>query len=154
MAKTSAGLVMYRIRDGRLQVLLVHPGGPYWRRKDTGAWFIPKGELIVGEDAFTAAIREFKEETSIEPEGPFVALGSVKQTSGKIVHAWGFEGDCDTEAIKSNTFSIEWPPRSGRMQEFPEIDRAAFFLLEEARAVIYPAEFALLLRLKATCDEG
>jgi predicted NUDIX family NTP pyrophosphohydrolase len=150
MPKISAGLVMYRVIEGRLEVLLVHPGGPFWRKKDEGVWSIPKGEVAAGEELLGTAKREFREETGIKPEGPFIELGSIKQKSGKIVHAWGFAGDCDTNTIRSNTFTLEWPPRSGRRQEFPEIDRAAFFPIEESRSRIIPAEFELLLRLQQT----
>ena len=150
MRKISAGLVMYRINGDRLEVLLVHPGGPFWTRKDERAWFIPKGETTPNEDALAAAKREFQEETGMKPEGPFIDLGSVKHKSGKIVQAWGFEGDCDTRALSSNTFTMEWPPRSGQKQEFPEIDRAEFFSLKDARSKIYPAEFEILLRLQET----
>jgi len=149
MAKKSAGLVMYRMRDGALQVLLVHLGGPFWAKKDAGAWFIPKGEIEPGEDELAAAQREFEEETGFKPTGPFVALGSVKQKGGKVVTGWAFEGDCDPSALKSNTFAIEWPPRSGKQREFPEVDRAAFFTLDAAREKIHPAEFELLTRLQA-----
>jgi len=139
---------MYRAHNGELQVLLVHPGGPFWTRKDEGAWFIPKGELSVDEDPLAAARREFEEETGMKPEGPFIPLGAVKHKSGKIVQAWGFEGDCDPRAVSSNTFTMEWPPRSGHKQAFPEIDRAEFFSLEKARSKIYAAEFEILLRLQ------
>lgn len=126
VAKTSAGLVMYRVRNNRLEVLLIHLGGPFWAKKDKGAWFIPKGELSPSEDEFTAAKREFQEETGFEPYGNFIPLGSVKHKGGKTVHAWAFEGDCDPSSIRSNTFTLEWPPRSGHKQAFPEIDRARF----------------------------
>ncbi len=148
MAKASAGLVMYRVRTGELEVLLVHPGGPFWAKRDNGAWFVPKGEVESGEDLLLAAKREFEEETGIDPGNEFVPLGSVKHKSGKNVTAWAFEGDCDPSSIRSNTFRAEWPPRSGKYQEFPEIDRARFFGLGEAKEKIYPAEFQLLLRLK------
>jgi predicted NUDIX family NTP pyrophosphohydrolase len=147
MAKRSAGLAMYRVRNGALEILLVHPGGPFWARKDNGAWFLPKGEVEDGEDELAAARREFEEETGLEPTGPFFALGSVKQKSGKVVAAWAFEGDCDPSAIHSNTFLMEWPPRSGRQREFPEIDRAAFFTAETARLKMHPAEFEFFARL-------
>jgi len=149
MAKKSAGLVMYRIRGGALEVLLVHLGGPFWAKKDAGAWFIPKGEIEPGEDELAAAQREFEEETGFKPSRPFIALGSVKQKGGKVVTAWAFEGDCDSAALKSNTFKMEWPPRSGKQREFPEVDRAAFFTIEAAREKIHPAEFELLGRLRA-----
>lgn len=149
MAKTSAGLLMYRIRDGRLEVLLVHPGGPFWRNKDDGAWSIPKGELGAGEDALAAAGREFEEETGIKPNGPFLDLASVKQKGGKLVHAWAFAGDCDPSQIKSNSFTMEWPLHSGQRQEFPEVDRATFFDLEQAKRKINPAQAALMDRLQS-----
>lgn len=149
MPKKSAGLLMYRIRKKALEVLLVHPGGPYWVRKDNGAWFVPKGEVAAGEDEFGAAKREFAEETGAAARGPFVSLGSVRHKSGKVVIAWAFEGDCDPSALSSNTFSMEWPPHSGRQHEFPEIDRAAFFCIEEARQKMYPAEFEFVERLEA-----
>lgn len=149
MGKRSAGLMMYRVRKGELEILLVHPGGPYWARKDLGAWFLPKGEVEKGEDELLAAQREFEEETGLKATGPFFALGSVQQKSGKIVTAWAFEGNCDPSAIHSNTFTIEWPPRSGKQQSFPEIDRAAFFTPETAREKMHPVEFALLERLQA-----
>lgn len=147
MAKTSAGLLMYRIRDGRLQVLLVHPGGPFWAKKDHGAWSIPKGELSGGEDAVVCAIREFKEETGITPEGRFLPLGTVTQKSGKTVNAWAFEGDCDATKICSNVFVMEWPPRSGQKREFPEVDRAEFFEIQEAKRRINPAQAPFLVEL-------
>jgi predicted NUDIX family NTP pyrophosphohydrolase len=149
MAKRSAGLAMYRIRDGALEILLVHPGGPYWAKKDRGAWFLPKGEVEDGEEDLVTAKREFEEETGLKPNGPFFSLGSVKQKSGKLVSAWAFEGDCDPSTIHSNTFTMEWPPRSGKQRSFPEIDRAAFFTLETARDRMHPAEFAFFNRLHA-----
>jgi predicted NUDIX family NTP pyrophosphohydrolase len=145
---TSAGLLLYRRRGAALEVLLVHPGGPFWRGRDAGAWTIPKGEPGPGEDLLAAAQREFREETGLAPDGPFVPLGSVRQRGGKVVHAWGVEGDCDPERIVSNTFRMEWPPRSGREQEFPEIDRAAFFSLQEAATRINPAQAAFLRELE------
>jgi predicted NUDIX family NTP pyrophosphohydrolase len=148
MAKTSAGLVMYRVRDGLLEVLLVHPGGPFWVKKDDGAWFIPKGEVEAGEDEMAAARREFWEETGITPpEGPYRPLGRVKHKSGKVVVAWAFEGDADPAAVRSNTFTMEWPPKSGRRAEFPEVDRAGFYTIEEARVKMHPVEFELLKKL-------
>jgi predicted NUDIX family NTP pyrophosphohydrolase len=150
MPKRSAGLVMYRIRGGQIQALLVHLGGPFWAKKDLGAWSIPKGEVESNEDALAAAKREFEEETGIRPEGEMTPLGTVKQKSGKHVSAWAFAGDCDPKAIKSNFFSIEWPPRSGKQQQFPEIDRAEFFDLEAAKEKIIPGEFELLQRLSDT----
>jgi len=152
MGKISAGLVMYRVRDGQLEVLLVHPGGPFWSKKDAGAWVIPKGEINAGEDQLAAAKREFEEETGFKPEGKFLSLGSVKHKSGKTVVAWTFEGDCDPGAIKSNTFRLEWPPKSGKSREFPEVDRAAFFSIEQARGKILQAEFGLIERLREMLD--
>ena len=137
MPKISAGLLMYRDRtehQASVEVLLVHPGGPFWKNKDDGAWTIPKGEVEAGEELLAAAIREFNEETGLTPIEPFLALGQVKHKSGKVVHAWAFRDDCDPTQIKSNTFEIEWPPKSGHRQEFPEIDRADFFDLSAARA--------------------
>jgi predicted NUDIX family NTP pyrophosphohydrolase len=144
MPRVSAGLLMYRLRDGKLQVLLAHPGGPLFKKKDEGAWSIPKGEIEPGEDLLDAARREFEEETGVTPAGPFVALTPVTQKGGKIVHAWAFQGDCDPSAIVSNTFSMEWPPRSGRQMEFPEIDRADFFDVAGARRKIKPAQVPLI----------
>jgi predicted NUDIX family NTP pyrophosphohydrolase len=144
MAKTSAGLLMYRWRGTQIAFLLVHPGGPFWKNKDAGAWTIPKGEVEPGEDGLAAARREFQEELGIEAQGTFTELHPVKQKSGKIVQAWAFEGDCDPNQITSNTFTIEWPPRSGKMASFPEVDRAEFFALAEAREKINPAQIPLL----------
>ncbi|HEX8829683.1 MAG TPA: NUDIX domain-containing protein [Longimicrobium sp.] len=147
MPKTSAGLLMYRRRPGGVEVFLVHPGGPFWAKKDAGAWSIPKGEFVAGEDPFGAARREFAEETGIVPGGEFVELGVVKQAGGKIVTAWAFEGDCDPAAIRSNTFMMEWPPRSGRQKEFPEVDRAEWFGLETAAEKILKGQLPFLRRL-------
>jgi predicted NUDIX family NTP pyrophosphohydrolase len=148
MAKTSAGLLMYRMKERQLEVLLVHLGGPFWQKKDLGGWFLPKGELESGEDPLTAARREFHEETGCEARGPFVPLGETKQKSGKTVMAWAVQGDWDPALLRSNTFTTEWPPRSGRMREFPEIDRAAFFSLHDARQKIHEAERPFLDRLR------
>jgi predicted NUDIX family NTP pyrophosphohydrolase len=147
MAKRSAGLVMWRVRNGKLEVLLVHLGGPFWAKQDKGAWFIPKGEIEAGEDALAAAKREFEEETGVKAGGEFVALGSVQHKSGKTVTAWAFEGSCDPAKVKSNTFQMEWPPHSGKQREFPEIDRADFFTIEAAKEKMHPAEFEFLERL-------
>ena len=150
MPKISAGLLMYRGRSENRaspEVLLVHPGGPFWKNKDDGGWMIPKGEVEEGEDLLAAAIREFNEETGLTPVEPFLALGQVKHKSGKIVHAWAFQGDCDPTQIRSNTFELEWPPKTGRNQQFPEIDRAEFFDLFIARRKMLPAELPLLDRL-------
>lgn len=147
MPKKSAGLLLFRIRSCKPEVLLVHLGGPFWSKKDDGAWFVPKGEIQPGEDELSAAQREFKEETGFDPKGPFIPLGRVKQKSGKTVVAWAFEDDCEPSKLKSNTFQMEWPPRSGKQQEFPEVDRAAFFTLDAAREKIHPSEAPFLTRL-------
>jgi predicted NUDIX family NTP pyrophosphohydrolase len=144
MPKRSAGLLMYRRSRGVLEVLLVHPGGPFWMKKDAGAWSIPKGEYADGEEPLAAATREFQEETGLVAAGPYLPLTPVKQQGGKVVHAWAFEGDCRAESLKSTTFSLEWPPRSGRHREFPEVDRAGWFGLEEAKRKILPGQIALL----------
>src|SRR5262245_40009351 len=133
MPQHSAGILLYRRRNGRMEVLLVHPGGPFWARKDDGAWTIPKGEYARGEEPLAAALREFSEETGAgAPEGGAIALGAFRQPSGKIVDAWAIEGDFDPATLNSNTFTMEWPPRSGRMRQVPEVDRAAWFTPEEA----------------------
>lgn len=144
MAVTSAGLLMCRVREGAIQFLLVHPGGPFFKNKDAGAWTIPKGEVAPGEGPFEAAKREFREELGFEPVGQFIELPAIIQKSGKRVLAWAFEGDCDPERIASNTFEIEWPPRSGRRAAFPEVDGARFFDLEEAQKRINSALWPLL----------
>jgi predicted NUDIX family NTP pyrophosphohydrolase len=144
MPRTSAGLLMYRRKDGALEVLLVHPGGPFWAKKDLGAWTIPKGELEEGEDALTTAQREFEEETGIEPRGPFHPLGNIKQKGGKVVHAWAFEGDGAAETMRSNTIKVEWPRGSGRSKEFPEVDRAEWFRVDDARTRINSAQVPFL----------
>jgi len=139
---------MYRIRDKQFEVLLVHPGGPFWVKKDFGAWSIPKGEVADVEDEFQAAKREFEEEIGIEPRGEFVPLGTVTQKSGKVVHAWAFKGDFDTRKIRSSTFEMEWPPRSGEMREFPEVDRAEWFGIKEAKQKINPEQTEFIKRLE------
>jgi predicted NUDIX family NTP pyrophosphohydrolase len=144
MPRTSAGLLMYRIKDREIQVLLAHPGGPFFAKKDEGAWSIPKGEPDTDEDLLVTAQREFEEETGVKPTGPFIPLKPIKQKGGKIVHAWAFESDCDPKAIRSNTFTMEWPPKSGRPMEFPEIDRAEFLDLATARKKIKAGQEALL----------
>ena len=131
-------------------MLLIHPGGPFWAKRDAGAWSIPKGEIEPGEVPLDVARREFEEELgATPPEGGVTSLGSIRQAGGKVVHAWAARGDLDVAAIKSNTFSMEWPPRSGRMQDFPEVDRAAWFSLNEARRMILPSQAPLLDRLHA-----
>jgi predicted NUDIX family NTP pyrophosphohydrolase len=147
MAKRSAGILLFR-RDP-LEVLLVHPGGPFWAKKDLGAWSIPKGEHEEGEDAMACAIREFTEETGSKPSpGELTDLGSVKQKAGKVVQAWALEGDLDAARVSSNSFSMQWPPRSGRFQDFPEVDRAEWFPLDIAAERINPAQAAFLDRLR------
>ncbi len=144
VAKRSAGIVFYRHGVAGLEVLLVHPGGPFWAKKDLGAWSIPKGQHEVDEEALACALREFEEETGTRPnEGKLDHLGTVRQKSGKFVQAWALEGDLDADAVRSNTFEMQWPPRSGRMQEFPEVDRAAWFSLSEARERLNPAQAAV-----------
>lgn len=151
--KVSAGLVMFRHHESVLQVLLVHPGGPYFTGKDEGAGSIPKGEFEGGEEPLEAAIREFVEEIGVQPSPPFIDLGSVRQKGGKTVIAWAFRGDCDPEQITGNTFTMEWPPRSGRCQAFPEVDRAAFFTLGDAALRINPAQLPLLDALQRTLNK-
>ena len=144
MAKRSAGLLMFRRNCGELQVFLVHPGGPFWAGKDAGSWTVPKGEYVDGEEPLDAARREFTEETGFVAEGEFIDIGNVRQTSGKIVNAWAFEGDCDPRKLKSNFCEIEWPPRSGKKMEIPEVDRGAWFSLEEAREKILKSQEGFL----------
>lgn len=147
MPRTSAGLLMYRKRQGHIEVFLIHPGGPFWKNKDEGAWSIPKGEFT-DESPLDAARREFREETGFTTSGDFRALTPVRQAGGKIVHAWIVEGDCDAGALRSNTFTVEWPPRSGRRQAFPEADRAAWYTLAEARVKILKSQRPLLDQLE------
>ena len=144
MPKTSAGLLLFRETSGGLEVLLVHPGGPFWSRKDDGAWSIPKGEFEEGEDPLEAARREFEEETGASARGEAIPLGSLRQSGGKIVHAWAVRGDFDPALLKSNTFLLEWPPKSGRMREFPEVDRADWFPLDAARRKILKGQAGFL----------
>jgi len=157
--KIAAGLLMFRRRESALEVLLVHPGGPYYAKRDAGIWSIPKGEVGGGEETFAAARREFTEETGLDPDvaalaAPphFLALGGVKYRQHKIVYAWAFEGDCDEALLVSNTYIMEWPRRSGRLQEFPEVDRAAWFDLPRARVAIMPAQLRFLHDLEALTD--
>ena len=148
MPSPSAGILLYRRRDDQLEVLLVHPGGPFWARRDLGAWSIPKGECGADEEPLAAARREFEEELGTPPpDGPVEDLGEIRQRSGKLVRAWAVEGDLDAAGITSNTFALEWPPRSGRMIEAPEVDRAEWFRLERAREKLIPAQAELLDRL-------
>ncbi|MBS1617279.1 MAG: NUDIX domain-containing protein [Bacteroidetes bacterium] len=148
MAKQSAGLLPYRRVGSQIEVLLVHPGGPFWQKKDAGAWSIVKGELNEDEDTLAAAQREFLEETGITPVGEMLPLSPVRQKNGKIVYAWAIAMDVDTTQVRSNRISIEWPPRSGRMIDIPEIDRAEWFDIATAREKIIPAQIALLEELR------
>ena len=145
--KKSAGILMYRLRNEVLEVLLVHPGGPYWARKDSGSWSIPKGEYTDTEDPFTVAKREFEEETSFQVDGDFTHLTPLEQPSGKIVSAWTVEGDCDASKIKSNTFLMEWPPRSGKKQEFPEVDRGEWFTIDTAKKKLLKGQVGFIEEL-------
>jgi len=147
--RESAGLLLFRRRNGEVEVLLGHPGGPYWTTREEGAWSIPKGGILTGEETLDGAIREFTEETGFTPEGPFMPLGSIVQRSGKTVHAWAFEGDCDPASLVSIMTTTEWPPRSRRRIEIPEFDRVAFFSIADARRMINVAQAELLDRLLA-----
>ena len=149
MARRSAGIVLHRSGAAGVEVLLVHPGGPFWAKKDAGAWSIPKGEYEDGDDPRACALREFEEElgTPLPADTPLTELGSVRLRSGKRVTAFAAAGDLDPETVRSNTFTIEWPPRSGTTREFPEVDRAGWFTLEQAREKLNPAQAALLDRL-------
>jgi predicted NUDIX family NTP pyrophosphohydrolase len=147
MPKRSAGLLMYRHRDDALEVFLVHPGGPFWAKKDLGAWTIPKGEYTDDDEPLAAAIREFREETGFTAEGDFLPLGEIRQASGKLVTVWALEGDCDPSALVSIPFEMEWPPRSGQRASFPEVDRGAWFSLSEARTRILASQRPLLERI-------
>ncbi len=144
----SAGLLLFRRGAGGLQLFLAHPGGPFWRQRDAGAWTVPKGVVDEGEELLAAARREFEEETGIVPEGPFVPLGSVRQKAGKVVHAWGWEGDADADQIVSNTTRTQWPPGSGQWITYPEVDRCAWFEPEVARTRINAAQAELIARLE------
>jgi len=147
MAKLSAGILMFRRTAGEPEVLLVHPGGPFWRSKDLGAWSIPKGEHEESEEPRAAAMRELEEETGLRPVGDLIPLGQVRQSGGKLVTAWALEGDCDASACRSNSFSMEWPKGSGKMHEFQEVDRAEWFSLAVARDKILKGQVAFLERL-------
>nr|VFK24123.1 MAG: Predicted NTP pyrophosphohydrolase, NUDIX family [Candidatus Kentron sp. LFY] len=147
--KNSAGLLIYRNIDNRIEVFLVHPGGPFWKNKDAASWSIPKGEFEEGEDPLEAAKREFSEETNLEvPEGKLVALEPVKQPSRKIVHVWYLKGNLDDSLIRSNMFELEWPPKSGKMQEFPEVDKANWYSLGEAKYKIHKGQIAIIEQLE------
>jgi predicted NUDIX family NTP pyrophosphohydrolase len=146
--KASAGLLLFRCVNGTPQVLLVHPGGPFWARKDTGAWMIPKGEIGQDEDALAAAKREFTEETGATASGDFIALQPRRQAGGKLVYAWAVEGDFDPARLTSNTFTMEWPPRSGKQQAFPEVDRAAWLTFSDARRKILASQRGFLDELE------
>jgi len=150
----SAGILLYRYREGELQVLLLHPGGPYWTHKDAGAWSIPKGEIEADEDPLAAAQREFLEETGAAVAGQFLALAPIKQRSGKVVTAWAVRGDFEPSQLRSNLFQLEWPPRSGKLQEFPEADRGEWFSLTEARARMVAGQSALLDSLQSLLHSG
>jgi predicted NUDIX family NTP pyrophosphohydrolase len=144
----SAGILLFRRSAGQLEFLLAHPGGPFWAKRDAGAWSIPKGLIEPAEDYLAAALREFEEEIGVRPHGPFLPLGSVRQKAGKEIHAWACEGDVEPTRIKSNAISMEWPPRSGKRVEFPEVDRCEWFGTMEAQAKLNPAQFAFIERLE------
>jgi predicted NUDIX family NTP pyrophosphohydrolase len=147
MNKRSAGLVLYRRVDSGIEVLLVHPGGPFWEKKDVRGWSIPKGEFAEGEDPLTVALREFEEETGFPVEGPFEALAPLEQPSRKCVYAWAVEGDCDPSQMRSNTFTMEWPPKSGQRQEFPEVDRCGWFPLSVAKEKLHAGQVGFIDQL-------
>ena len=144
MPRVSAGILLFRRRAGAVEFFLIHHGGPFWANKDAGAWSIPKGEFVPPEDAFDAARREFAEEIGQEIKGEFIALRLIRQAAGKIVHAWAVEGECDADAIHSNTYRVEWPPKSGHWQSYPEVDRAGWFAVETAKEKINKAQIALI----------
>lgn len=152
--RMSAGLLMYRLKNGLLQIFLAHPGGPLYRNRDEGHWTIPKGEPPENEPLLETAVREFREETGIKPHGPYIELGSIRQKGGKTVHAWAF--DCDQDPVQfshSNTFEMEWPPKSGHIQSFREVDRAQFFSLNEARKKLKEAQWPLVERLATILEK-
>ena len=153
MARQSAGLLVYRRVKNGLQVFLVHPGRPFWAKKDQGSWSIPKGEFAEGEEALAAACREFREEVGQDVAGPFVALTPRRQPSRKMIHAWAVEGEVDAGALVSNEFELEWPPRSGRMQRFPEVDAGTWFTFEEAKGRIQPGQLPILEELAQLLEE-
>lgn len=152
-SRVSAGLLMYRMRAGEVEVFIAHPGGPWFPNRDFDIWTIPKGELEAGEELFAAAVREFEEEVGKKPSGPFIDLGSIRQKGGKTVYAWGFLGDWEENTqLRTTYFSMEWPPGSGVLQEFPEVDRAGFFSIDEARHRMKVAQQPLLDRLMAALE--
>lgn len=153
MAKQSAGILLYRRKEKQLEVFLGHPGGPFWAKKDLGSWSIPKGEYLEGEEPLQAAIREFEEETGYRPSGSFIQLSTIRQKGHKTVHCWAVEGDLDAEGIISNLFEMEWPPRSGKMKTFPEIDRAAWFSVGTAREKINERQAGFIDELLKRIDE-
>ena len=148
MPRKSAGILLYRFQKDGVEVFLVHPGGPFWVNKDNGSWSIPKGEYNDDEDALEAAQREFQEETGLSIQGNFIELGEVRQPSGKRVMVWALENDQEVEDIRSNTFQLEWPPKSGKMQEFPEVDRGGWFSIPEARQKILKGQIPFLDKLE------
>lgn len=154
MAKRSAGLIVYRRREDGVEVFLVHPGGPFWTKKDEGSWSIPKGEYEEGEESLDVARREFFEETGFEVNGDFLEVGDVKQAGGKVVTAWAVKGDFDPALLRSNEFEMEWPPRSGRVQKFPEVDRGGWFSVDVARGKILKSQTPLLEMLWAVLDSA
>jgi predicted NUDIX family NTP pyrophosphohydrolase len=153
MAKRSAGILLFRRRGRRLQVFLVHPGGPFWAKKDSGAWSIPKGEYVEGTDPLETARREFEEETGVSPKGQLIPLTELRQPSGKVVKAWALEGDCDPGELRSNVFSMEWPPKSGRVREFPEVDRGDWFAMDVARVKLLKGQVGFLDQLESALGE-
>lgn len=153
-SKTSAGILLYRLRGDSFEVLLVHPGGPFWNGREWSAWSIPKGEFVDGEPALEAARREFEEETGFTVAGPFVTLAPLRQKSGKVIHAWAAKGDLDAASVRSNTFTMEWPPRSGRQRSFPEVDRASWFAPGEAARRIHPGQAPFLMELAEHLARG
>jgi predicted NUDIX family NTP pyrophosphohydrolase len=154
MAKQSAGVLIYRRAAAGIEVFLVHPGGPFWVKKDDGAWSVPKGECAPGEDALAAARRELAEETGLTPQGEFLRLGSFRQSSAKMVEVWAVEGEADPARLASNTFAMEWPPKSGRIGEFPEVDRAAWFTLPEAARKVVKGQRPILAALSARLGDA
>ncbi|QHS59814.1 NUDIX domain-containing protein [Chitinophaga agri] len=153
MAKQSAGILLYRRHNKQLEVFLGHPGGPFWAKKDLGSWSVPKGEYLEGEEPLQAAIREFEEETGYRPTGGFIQLTTIRQKGHKTVHCWAVEGALDADSIVSNYFDLEWPPRSGKMRSFPEIDRGAWFTLEQAREKILEKQRSFIEELAVLIDE-